>query len=158
MPRKTVLVVEDDDHLREIFATNLTLSGFAVRQAANGMDALRFVDAAPPDVIVLDLGLPQVTGLDVLHEIKSHVHTREIPVIVVTGRDVSVPGTAARNLVRAGVPDTVAMKLTGHLTPSIFDRYNITSEDDLHDAARRLNMLHGTKKGQSGDSDAMATA
>ena len=46
--------------------------------------------------------------------------------------------TAVRNLVRTGVPRSVAMRLTGHKTESVFERYNITSPDDLRDAVRRL--------------------
>lgn len=92
MPRKTVLVVEDDDDLRSIFTTNLAMAGFVVREAADGMEALRLIDSAPPDLVVLDLGLPHVTGQDVLFEVKAHAHTREIPVLVVTGKDVSLAG------------------------------------------------------------------
>lgn len=92
MSRKTVLVVEDDDDLRSIFAASLTLAGFAVREAANGIEALRLIDSAPPDLVVLDLGLPHVTGHEVLFEIKAHPNTRQIPVLVVTGRDVPLPG------------------------------------------------------------------
>ena len=59
--------------------------------------------------------------------------------------------TAARNLVRAGVPDGVAMKITGHETRSVFDRYNITDDRDLQMAAQRqqeyLENPHGHNLG-----------
>jgi hypothetical protein len=66
--------------------------------------------------------------------------------------------TGVRNLIRAGVSQTVAMTISGHSTPSIFRRYDITSDDDLQDAAVKLQRYadgqDGTNRGTNESEDA----
>lgn len=80
-----VLVVEDDDDLRLIFRSALALAGYAVQEAADGLDALRHIDSDPPDLIVLDLALPFLSGFAVQQEVAAHAHTRRVPIVIVTG-------------------------------------------------------------------------
>ena len=84
MPRRTLLVVEDDADLRGMFRTALSLAGFDVREACDGLSALRRLDSFVPDLIVLDLMMPGIGGLAVLQELAAQAHTRSIPIVVVT--------------------------------------------------------------------------
>ena len=83
--RQTILVVEDDADLREVFAKALNLAGFRVQRAADGVEALRAVDVEVPDLVVLDLLLPMLDGLSVRDELLAHVDTQGIPIVIVTG-------------------------------------------------------------------------
>jgi CheY-like chemotaxis protein len=83
--RRTILIVEDDGDLRRMFRTALTIVGFSVIEATDGPAALHFIHTDPPHLIVLDLGLPTVSGFMVLEEIAAHANTKHIPVVIVTG-------------------------------------------------------------------------
>jgi DNA-binding response OmpR family regulator len=83
--RPAVLIVEDDPELRTLYRTALALEGYAVVAVADGIDALRHIDADPPDLMVLDIGLPLLSGADVQREVVSHAETRTMPIVVVTG-------------------------------------------------------------------------
>lgn len=80
---KRILVVEDDDDLRALFKTSLRLAGFDVSEAADGLAALRAIDSNRPDLVVLDLRLPFISGFELQRQL-SQLHTRRIPVVVVT--------------------------------------------------------------------------
>ncbi len=81
-----ILVVEDEADIAALVAFQLTHAGFRVRTASTGRQALRAIEAEPPDLVVLDLMLPEVGGLQVLRTIRSRKETRHTPVIVVTAR------------------------------------------------------------------------
>jgi two-component system response regulator MprA len=83
--RHVILVVEDDADLRRLYRTALTLDGFDVDEAADGLDALRRIDYRRPDLVVLDIGLPALSGVAVQQEIAAQAYTRRIPVVIVTG-------------------------------------------------------------------------
>jgi DNA-binding response OmpR family regulator len=83
----SVLVVEDNADLRTLFRVALTISGFIVREAHDGYHALVAIEEDPPAVIVLDLGLPRVSGFSVLEEIEARRDLPQPAVVVVTGLD-----------------------------------------------------------------------
>ena len=82
---KTVLLVEDDSWLRYVMAELLADDGYDVRQAATGTEALALVEQQMPDAVVLDLNLPELSGLDVLHELRTGRQLLNLPVIVMSG-------------------------------------------------------------------------
>ena len=93
---KTVLVVEDDPWIRSLMADLLAGEGYQVVQAPDGKTGMRAAEEHDPDVILLDLAMPEKSGLDVLHELKSSKPTRDIPVIVVSAYAMLMMGSDAR--------------------------------------------------------------
>jgi DNA-binding response OmpR family regulator len=81
---RLVLLVEDDARIRRILAIALRGEGYGVAEAENGEDALDMVARHPPDVVVLDLMLPDVDGFEVCRRLR---RSSDVPVIVVSARD-----------------------------------------------------------------------
>ena len=80
--KRVILLVEDDADLRAMFRTALMVSGFDVREARDGYDALAMLEHGGTDLMVLDLRMPRVDGLDVLADIRAR--QERLPVVVVT--------------------------------------------------------------------------
>lgn len=78
-----VLLVEDDDELRELLARYLNGQGFTVREAANGRDGMALALGQHCDIVVLDIMLPDINGLEVLRELRAETH---LPVVLLTAR------------------------------------------------------------------------
>jgi two-component system, OmpR family, phosphate regulon response regulator PhoB len=81
-----VLVVDDDERVRTVVAWQLEADGFVVDHAADGQSALGRIAAARPDLVVLDLSMPGLGGLDVLRRVRADELDPALPVIVLSGR------------------------------------------------------------------------
>jgi two-component system phosphate regulon response regulator PhoB len=81
-----ILVVDDEPDITALVAYHLAKAGFRVSTAANGTDALKAAREERPDIVILDLMLPGVSGYDVLAELRKREETREVGVILLTAR------------------------------------------------------------------------
>ncbi len=81
---KTVLLVEDNDFIRNMYQLKLSKSGLEVVEAGDGVQALEKIKAQKPDVILLDLMMPNMGGLDVLKQLKADGMLPDLPVVVLT--------------------------------------------------------------------------
>ncbi|HET7232998.1 MAG TPA: response regulator [Longimicrobium sp.] len=84
MSPPSIVLIEDDEASQYVYGTLLRREGYNVRLARFGGAGLRAVREDPPDIVVLDLGLPEVDGIDVLRQLKSDPATRHVPVLVLT--------------------------------------------------------------------------
>jgi signal transduction histidine kinase/CheY-like chemotaxis protein/HAMP domain-containing protein len=97
---RRLLVVDDDDLGRRQMRAALEQQGWTVTEARDGLDALARLNEARPDVIILDLMMPEMDGFEFLEEIRRKAQWRGIPVVVVTARDLT---DADRNRLNGGV-------------------------------------------------------
>ena len=84
-PQPSVLLVEDDQAGRRLYAEWLTLAGFTVKQAHNGLQALEHALEIVPDVIVTDLHIPGIDGFELARRLRLDPRTRLVPIVAVTG-------------------------------------------------------------------------
>ncbi|MEH1856854.1 MAG: PAS domain S-box protein [Nostoc sp.] len=82
--RKTILVVDDDANIRELLRQQLENEGYNVREGKDGMDAIHQIKTARPDLILLDVMMPQINGFDVAAVLKNDPQTADIPIIILS--------------------------------------------------------------------------
>jgi CheY-like chemotaxis protein len=91
MAKKTskpkILIVDDDPHMVKLFNTLLTRGGYEVVEANYGLPAMFRAVRTPPDLIIADLHMPIMNGLELIDQFKGHRDTRHIPIVVVSGSD-----------------------------------------------------------------------
>ena len=84
--QSTVLLVEDEDSLRRVMRDLLEAEGYIVCEARDGAEAFEQMDRHNPDIVLLDLNLPNVDGFTVLAQLRSRTHTADLPILVVSAR------------------------------------------------------------------------
>jgi two-component system KDP operon response regulator KdpE len=96
-----VLVVDDDEQIRRALLINLQARSYSVGEATTGDEAIASIAATPPHLIILDLGLPGLSGIDVIHTVR---RSNSVPILVLSGRTESIDKVAALD---AGANDYV---------------------------------------------------
>jgi two-component system phosphate regulon response regulator PhoB len=86
MAKEQILVVEDEEDIRELITFNLGKDGFRTTGVLTGEEALEAIDATRPDLVLLDLMLPGIDGLEVCRTLKERPETRDIPIIMLTAK------------------------------------------------------------------------
>lgn len=86
MNKKKILVVDDENHIQELIKYNLEISGYKVETVDTGEEALEKIDINTPDIVILDVMLPGIDGLEVCKQIKMNKKTKNVPIIMLTAK------------------------------------------------------------------------
>ncbi|HLX37378.1 MAG TPA: response regulator transcription factor [Candidatus Binataceae bacterium] len=89
-PRQKVLIIEDDGDIRELIKFNLEQDGYAVEEAATGAEGLDRIRRRQPDLVLLDLMLPGMPGLEICRVLRSAKETSTLPILIVTAKGTEV--------------------------------------------------------------------
>jgi len=84
MRRLNVLLVEDDADARGLYGYMLALAGYKVKAVSNGLEAFAEIQVNRPDVIVTDIAMPVLSGLDLITAVRSNVELADLPVVAIT--------------------------------------------------------------------------
>lgn len=108
---KTVLIVEDEEDAAELFAEMMRVGGFRVLKTSSSPTAVTMMNSEKPDLVLLDIMMPEVSGLDILRQMRRDPALARIPVVVISAR--SMP-TDIKNSMEAGA-STYLTKPVGYL-------------------------------------------
>ena len=134
-----IFVVDDDDQIRGLMRRLLKLAGYAVEGFGAGATALDAIRARPPDLVLLDLNLPDLSGNDILDQIRENPSTRLLPVVMMTGGGTREDRLRAQ---RAGVTDFLAKPVdAAELLPRVKSLILLKHFADEHEHAERVLLM-----------------
>lgn len=158
MAGETILVTEDTELLRRIYEDKLTQEGYKVLTAADGLDCLNVIRANKVDLVLLDLIMPRMSGLEALEAIKADPRTKDVPVIILSnlGQDADIQrgldlGASDYLIKNAAKPADVSAKIAATLGLSadrmLADKgYKLLVRDHEGDADRFVADAHMSRR------------
>jgi len=96
MPDSTILVVDDDPVIQKLLEVNFSIEGYQVEVAGDGLEALEKARAVSPDLIVLDVMMPRMNGLEAAKALKADPETASIPIIMLSAKAQDIDQDAGR--------------------------------------------------------------
>ena len=117
--KKKILIVEDDSFVMDIYQTKLAQAGFDIIEAANGVEAMKILEKENPNLILLDILMPYMDGMEVLEKIKKEERFKNTPVILLTNLSQQ---EEVKHGLELGARDYL---IKSHFTPSeVLDKIN----------------------------------
>jgi two-component system phosphate regulon response regulator PhoB len=148
-----ILVVDDEADITALVAYHLAKAGFRVSTAANGPDALKAAREERPDIVILDLMLPGVSGYDVLADLRKREETRDVGVILLTARKEETDRIRGLSLgaddylTKPFSPQELSLRVTGLLrrlgSPAVSAGSTLTAGPIMIDRSAHRATLHG---------------
>ena len=87
MPPKHILIVDDDPHIQELLYVNLSAAGYAVERASDGNEAVQRVAQQRPDLVILDVTMPEMDGWELCKTLKDDSELEDLRIIMLTAKD-----------------------------------------------------------------------
>jgi len=118
--RKSVLIVDDNEYLREIFSSILRFSGYEIVEAESGADAIEKAASDQPHLILLDLVLPDMNGIDVARSVKRNQRSAHIPIIGCSAFSI---GAEREDSLAAGMVDYLRKPISSQVLKAKIEKF-----------------------------------
>lgn len=141
---KTVLIAEDNPTNRELLRELLEIRGYAVTEACNGEEALAMVEQSPPDILLLDIGMPILDGFGVVRKLRENPRFASLPVVAVTAY--AMQGDSEK-IMNSGFDGYLSKPVSSSLLTQELDRLSSRQNNrklplDQPDTSREIGKMH----------------
>lgn len=130
--KPTVIVIEDEKNIAEFIAASLNAHGYKVLTAASGKEGLSMITSGLPDIILLDLGLPDIDGIEIIHQVRKW---NQLPIIVISARTQEPEKVLALD---SGADDYITKPFG---TPELLARIRTAMRHSQHSGSNALSAL-----------------